>query len=136
MSELLYKEEIFQLVGLCMEIHRELGKGHDEVIYKDALVVELTRAGIPFSREKNYEITYKGVILPHYYYADFLVWDKILLEAKAVERLTDSHIKQVLNYWLPRKFASVCWLISAAIHWSGSGSSYETRISPIHTDGF
>jgi len=40
-----------------MEIHRELGKGHDEVIYKDALVVELNRAGIPFSREKNYEIT-------------------------------------------------------------------------------
>jgi GxxExxY protein len=55
-SELLYKAEVFQLVGLCMEIHRELGKGHDEVIYKDALFVELTRAGIPFSREKNYEI--------------------------------------------------------------------------------
>jgi GxxExxY protein len=98
MSELLYKEEIFQLVGLCMEIHRELGKGHDEVIYKDALVVELTRAGIPFLREKNYEITYKGVVLPHYYYADFVIWDKILFEAKAVEKLTDSHIKQVLNY--------------------------------------
>ena len=47
MSELLYKEEIFQLVGLCMEIHRELGKGHDEVIYKDALVVDLSSAGIP-----------------------------------------------------------------------------------------
>jgi GxxExxY protein len=97
-SELLYKEEIFQLVGLCMEIHRELGKGHDEVIYKDALVVELSRAGIPFSREENYELTYKGVILPHLYYADFVVWDKILFEAKAVERLTDSQIKQVLNY--------------------------------------
>src|SRR6476469_6364898 len=98
MSELLYKEEIFELVGLCMEIHRELGKGHDEVIYKDALVVELNRAGIPFSRERNYEITYKGVILPHYYYADFVVLDNILLEAKAVEKLTDSHVKQVLNY--------------------------------------
>ena len=61
MSELLYKQEVFQLVGLCMEIHRELGKGHDEVIYKDAPDVELTRAGIPFSREKNYEIMYKGV---------------------------------------------------------------------------
>src|SRR5438045_8445125 len=83
---------------VCMEIHRELGKGHDEVIYRDALVVELSRAGIPFSREKNYEITYKGVILPHCYYADFVVWDKILLQAKAVEKLTDSHIKQVLNY--------------------------------------
>jgi GxxExxY protein len=97
-SELLYKEEIFELVGLCMEIHRELGKGHDEVVYKDALVVELNRAGIPFSREKNYEITYKGVILPHYYYADFVVWQKILFEAKAVEKLSDSHLKQVLNY--------------------------------------
>ena len=73
MSELLYKEEVFQLVGFCMEIHRQLGKGHDEIIYK-------------------------GVILPHYYYADFVVWDKILFEAKAAEKLTDSHIKQVLNY--------------------------------------
>ena len=82
MSELLYKEEIFQLVGLCMEIHRELGKGHDEVIYKDALVVELSRAGIPFSREKNYEITYKAVILPHYYYADFIIWIRFCLKPK------------------------------------------------------
>jgi GxxExxY protein len=81
-----------------MEIHRELGKGRDEVIYKDALVVELNRVGIRFSREKNYQITYKGVILPHYYYADFVVWQKILFEAKAVEKLTDSHLKQVLNY--------------------------------------
>jgi GxxExxY protein len=118
-SELLYKEEIFQLVGLCMEIHRELGKGHDEVIYKDALVVELSRAAIPFSREKNYEITYKGVILPHYYYADFVVWDKILFEAKAIEKLTDSHIKQVLNYLAPRNFVSVYWSISEAMSWNG-----------------
>src|SRR6266705_149262 len=73
MDEQLYREEVFQLVGVCMEIHRELGKGHDE-------------------------ITYKGVVLPHYYYTDFVVWDKILFEAKAVEKLTDSHIKQVLNY--------------------------------------
>ena len=61
-NSLLYKEEVFQLVGLCMEIHRELGKGHDEVIYKDALVVELGRANIPFLRERQYEITYKGFI--------------------------------------------------------------------------
>jgi GxxExxY protein len=77
-----------------MEIHRELGKGNDEIIYKDALVIELNRAGIPFLREKNYEITYRGVILPHYHYADFVIWDRILFEAKAVEKLTDAHIKQ------------------------------------------
>jgi GxxExxY protein len=98
MSDLLLKEECYQLVGLCMEIHRELGKGHDEIIYKDALVVELSRAGILFEREKKYEITYKGVLLAHPYYADFVIWEKIIFEAKAVEKLTDSHVKQVLNY--------------------------------------
>jgi GxxExxY protein len=98
MSALMYKDEVFQLVGYCMEIHRELGKGHDEVIYKDALVIELSRASVPFSREKNYEIVYKEVVLPHFYYADFVVWEKILLEAKAVDKLTEAHLKQVLNY--------------------------------------
>jgi len=98
MSELIYKEEVFQLVGFCMEIHRELGRGHGEIIYKDAFVVELSRAGISFSREKNYEVAYKGVVLPHFYYADFIIGDKILFEAKAVEKLTDGHVKQVLNY--------------------------------------
>lgn len=98
MSELLYKDEVFKLIGFCMEIHRELGKGHDEVIYKDAFVIELQRAKIPFGRELKYEVTYKGVILPHHYRADFVVWNKILFEAKAAETLTEAHVKQVLNY--------------------------------------
>ncbi len=98
MTGMLYKDEVFKLVGLCMEIHRELGKGHDEAIYKDAFVVELQRAGLPFSREQKHEIIYKGVVLPHFYYSDFIAWEKILFEAKAVERLTDAHVKQVLNY--------------------------------------
>src|ERR1043165_6807248 len=98
MSDLIYKDDVFRLVGFCMEIHRELGKRNDEVIYKDALIVELSRAAIPFSREKNYQISYKGVVLPHDYYADFVIWQKILFEAKAVEKLADGHVKQVLNY--------------------------------------
>jgi GxxExxY protein len=98
MSELLYKDEVFKLVGLCMEIHRELGKGHDEVIYKDALVIELQRAQIQFARERKYEVAYKGIVLPHFYYADFVIGEKILFEAKAVEQLTEVHVKQVLNY--------------------------------------
>jgi GxxExxY protein len=52
MNELLYKEDAFQLVGFCMQVHRELGKGHDEIVYKDAFVVELSRVGIPFVREQ------------------------------------------------------------------------------------
>jgi GxxExxY protein len=97
-SELLHKQEVFKLVGFCMGIHRELDKGHDEVVYKDAFSVELKRAGIPFTREQKYEVNYKGVILPHSYNADFVVWDKILFEAKAVEKLADAHVRQVLNY--------------------------------------
>jgi GxxExxY protein len=98
MSDLLYKEEVFKLVGFCMEIHRELGKGYDEVLYKDALVVELKRSNIPFTREQKYEVAYKDVVLPHFYFADFVIWDKILFEGKACECLTDAHVKQVLNY--------------------------------------
>jgi GxxExxY protein len=97
MSELLYKDEVFKLVGFCMEIHRELGKGHDEVLYKDAVVVELQRAKIHFDRELKYEVSYNGVIPPHHYRADFAVWNKILFEAKAVEALTEAHVKQLLN---------------------------------------
>ena len=98
MADLLYRDETHRLIGLCMEVHRELGKGHDEVVYKDALVVELSRAGIPFEREKKYDSTYTGGLLSHPYYADFVIWDKIVFEAKAIERLIDAHIKQVLNY--------------------------------------
>ena len=98
MGELIYKDEAFKIIGCCMEVHRELGKGHDEVIYKDALEIEFQRQGIPFKREQEYKLTYKGVVLPHKYFADFVVLDKIILEAKAIECLTDSHIKQTLNY--------------------------------------
>jgi GxxExxY protein len=98
MSELLYEHESFRTIGMCMEVHRELGKGHDEVIYKDALEYECRIQQVPFARETPYQIQYKTIILPHAYRADFVVFDKILLETKAVERLTDSHVKQVLNY--------------------------------------
>lgn len=98
MSELLHREETHRLIGLCMEIHRELGKGHDEVIYKDALVVELNQHSIPFGREVKSEISYKGVTLPNFYFADFVVFEKIIFEAKAIEKLAESHVKQVLNY--------------------------------------
>ena len=98
MTDILYKQESFQIVGLCMEVHRHLGKGHNETTYKDALEFELTKNNIPFAREKPYKIEYKTIVLPHGYFADFVIDDKILLEAKAMEAITDSHVKQVLNY--------------------------------------
>ena len=98
MSDQLYKEESFKIIGFCMEVHRELGKGQDEVIYKDALEIECRRCSVPYARQRKYKVHYKGVVLPHFYFADFVVFDKILFEAKACERLTEAHVKQVLNY--------------------------------------
>jgi GxxExxY protein len=98
MGELIYRDETFKIIGACMEVHPELGKGHDEIIYKDALEIEFGRQGMSFSREREYLITYKGAILPHKYFSDFVVLERIILEVKAVECLTESHVKQVLNY--------------------------------------
>jgi GxxExxY protein len=98
MNELIYKQESFEIIGCCMEVHRELGKGHSENVYKDALEIEFARSVLLFAREQEYKMLYKGVVLPHKYYADFVVMEKIILEVKAMECLTDSHIKQTLNY--------------------------------------
>ena len=97
-EKIIYKEEAYQIIGICMEVHNILGKGHSEVIYKDAIEYEFKQVPIPFAREKKFTVKYKDIILLHHYYADFVVYDKIILEVKAIEALTDSHIKQTLNY--------------------------------------
>ena len=82
MAELIYKDECFKIVGLCMEIHKILGKGFSENVYKDALEYELKNNNIPYQREKDYPVSYKDTVLPHKFYADFVVYDKIIIEIK------------------------------------------------------
>ncbi|TPV35694.1 GxxExxY protein [Paucihalobacter ruber] len=98
MSQLLYNEDTYKIIGICMAVHSELGKGFSEVVYADALEIELIDNNITYSREKKFGIVYKGNLLPHEYKADFIINDKIVLEIKAVICLTDSHVKQTLNY--------------------------------------
>ena len=93
-----YQDETYELIGICMEIHRILGRGFLEIVYKDALEYELNRRGILYRREKEYLVEYKNVILPHRFYADFVVFDKIILEVKAQRGVADEHYAQVLNY--------------------------------------
>lgn len=81
-----------------MEVHKILGKGHREIIYKDALEIEFQIQNIPYSREKTYTVEYKDRFLPHRFNADFVVYDKIILESKAIEMLSGSNVKQTLNY--------------------------------------
>jgi GxxExxY protein len=90
--------ESYEIIGICMEIHRILGKGLLEIVYKDAIELELNQRKIPYNREKKYEVEYKGIILPHYFYADFVVFDEIILEVKAQKGIVEEHISWVLNY--------------------------------------
>jgi GxxExxY protein len=93
-----FQEETYKLIGVCMEVHRNLGKGFLEVVYKDALQYELRKVNIGFEREKKFEIAYKDIILPHYYIADFVAFGKIIIEVKAQENVAENHYKQVINY--------------------------------------
>ena len=92
------QNETYKIIGLCMEVHNNLGKGFSEIVYKDALEIEFKDAGIDYQREKEYSVNYKGIILPHKFYADFVVFGNIILEIKSAKNIIDEHIAQALNY--------------------------------------
>jgi len=98
MSTLMYKEESYKIISKCMEVHNNLGAGFLEIVYKDALEYEFSKAGIPYQREKLYTVQYKDIILPHKFFADFVIFDKIILEIKAVSGISDQFIAQAINY--------------------------------------
>ena len=98
MSGLFYKEDSFDVVGVCMEVHSELGPGFLEIVYKGALEQEFSASGINYGREIQFDVHYKGVKLAHKFFADFTVFDKIILEVKCAESLHDIFFAQSLNY--------------------------------------
>jgi len=95
---MLYEEETYAINGALFEVHKQLGPGLLEKAYQEALAVELQLRNIPFEREKHFKINYKGHILNQEFIADFVCYDKIILELKAVSTITDVHRAQVLNY--------------------------------------
>ena len=92
------QKETYKIIGICMEVHRILGRGLLEIVYKDAIEYEFKANKIPYQREKKYEVAYKDTILSHYFHADFVVYNKIILEVKAQKGLVEDHYKWVLNY--------------------------------------
>ena len=98
MSGFIYKEESYAIHGALFAVHRELGVGFLERVYQDALEYELSARGIPYEREKNIQIMYKGKPLGEPYRADFVCYDNIIVELKAVEELQGIHRSQVVNY--------------------------------------
>ena len=98
MAYLIYPEESYKIKGCLMEVHKELGPGFLEQVYQEALEHEFKKAGIPYEREVHLRIRYKDIILKKEYIADFICYDKIIVELKTVSDIIEIHKCQVLNY--------------------------------------
>jgi len=95
--DLLYKEEVYAIVGAAMAVYNELGPGFLEAVYQEAFEIELASRGIPFLPQPDLRLMYKGRQFKKYYTADFLIFDKIVVEIKAMNQLTSTKEAQLLN---------------------------------------
>lgn len=95
---LLYKEETGQILRACMNVFNELGNGFLEAVYQEALEIEFRQVGIPYQREAKISVFYKGKKLDKEYYADFICFNKIIVELKCVSRIVNANKAQVINY--------------------------------------
>jgi GxxExxY protein len=98
MAELMFKEEVYQIVAAAIEVHRELGSGFAEAVYHEAMEIELKSWNVPFESCKVLRISYKGQLLEKSYVADIICFDTIVVELKALDRLSDREESQLLNY--------------------------------------
>lgn len=92
------REETKLIIGIGFEIHNQLGGGFMENVYKDAFEYELEQKHFDYTREKEYRIKYKDVFLRHNYYADFVVFGKVILEIKSKTEITKEDMAQTINY--------------------------------------
>ncbi len=95
---LLYKEEVYKLIGAAMEVYNLLGNGFLESVYQEALEYELDLRGIPYKAQEMLQIKYKDKMLEHAYKADLVLMDKIIVELKAMEKLGRNEKAQIINY--------------------------------------
>ena len=98
MVDLVYKNECYEIIGACMEVHKRLGCGFLEAVYQEALEKEFQFQKIPYQREASLKIKYRDQYLDKEYSADFICYSKIIVELKALSELTTDHEAQVLNY--------------------------------------
>ena len=96
--ELILKDEVYQIVGAAMEVSNQLGCGFLEAVYQEAMEIELDERHIPHVPQRRIEICYKGKVLNKEYIADFLCYDRIVVEIKAVKAITGIEEAQILNY--------------------------------------
>ncbi|MDA0242953.1 MAG: GxxExxY protein [Chloroflexi bacterium] len=96
--ELILKKEVYEIVGAAMEVSNELGAGFLEAVYQEALGIELKSRALPFVAQPTIKIAYKGHILTKEYIPDFICYDQVIVEIKAIKELTTIEQAQLLNY--------------------------------------
>lgn len=98
MTDLLFRDEVYAIVGAAMGVYNQLGPGFLEAVYQEALEIELSERSIPFVSQKELRIVYKERPLKKTYIPDLTGYDKIIVELKAIDRLTGKDMAQLLNY--------------------------------------
>jgi len=94
-----HKNDTYRIIGLCMDVQTILGYGFSETVYKDAIQIELINNQIPYIREAELKVSYKGSILQHRFFADFICFRQIIVEVKSSDKgIIDDHVAQTLNY--------------------------------------
>lgn len=97
-KDLLFKDESYQIVGAALEVSNNLGCGFLEAVYQEALEIEFSDSKIPFESQKQIQIKYKDRILKKKYIADFICFDQIIVEIKAIQTISTIEEAQLLNY--------------------------------------
>jgi GxxExxY protein len=97
-KKILYKDECFRIQACVFQVNKKLGSGFLEAVYQEALEIELAKAKIPYEAQKKLPIHYDGRLLKQYYQADFVCFEKIIIEIKAVTRISNEHKAQIFNY--------------------------------------
>jgi GxxExxY protein len=98
MSDLIFKEEVYAIIGAAMDAHNELGVGFLEPVYQEAFGIELTSRSIPFTVQQKIPIQYKNHVLKKTYVTDIVAFNKIIVEIKAIDHLSGREEAQLLNY--------------------------------------
>ncbi len=97
-EKIIFKEESYKIIGICMNIHSTLGNGFLEAVYCEVLEKEFIKNNIPYQREVKLDLFFNGEKLDKKYKADFICFDNIILEIKAVSFIHENFTKQILNY--------------------------------------
>ena len=123
LQQLIYPQEAYQIIGAAMKVHSELGPGFTEKVYQDAFAIELRLRNIPFKREVELHARYKDITLESTFKPDFICFDKIVVELKAVNELNDVHRSQAMNY------AKVAGMkLALLINFGDSSLVYERKV--------